>query len=968
MRSLIVYKENDNEIYNVDLDDQTAIGINVNVFNPVKPDVASVNISNEFTVPKTRNNINIFDGIFDPNHNTTQYASSDYNYKCDYFVDNHRLISGIIYLKSCDADRITMFIYDKYSIISKLKQTTFGDFERLYLNTKYYDYADWPINAPGYGNLGAMAGCYPNNINPRPLSSIEEDLWKETALAYYKDLTITSNWQIIQNSLRHAFIKYQYLTYNNLCQLWNATINKLTMDVCNYYSPTQSMGDSKTYYMTGKLTHAWNTSHTKDYDISHLFWNEMFFVFGIDPENVNKASTINMYLPSDGLGNRTEFLRVTSYTIEQSGTSDTNRRFTFVPNLEFKPVEKISQTPAQTVRERIASIKKLMFKYMDIAGSGLANYFTKLRFTSKWGLTTDITDSQTIFDFLITLIQKIESYVNNPGFDTYDGATYSYRYIYDLILSITEDNINTVAGELLTILNDIKQSPGQERYATTVYDNVSVYRNIDDSLIGTTYDPSQYIANEEIITGAPSINITQATNLSELQNVWLEGYNFIGECNEVIVSGGLKTRRLTYEAYNEIMQYVRLALITVDNPMEQPFRFIPTSSSSEDSFVTDISTGLTSNIELKTQKVGDGDPKYNSGNLYVSSYNILKLISENFNVAIDIDEDFRNYFTNFSDLAIHTSSSNWWWDYVEDEKRINKTPRAKSMFDWLMMFCKIHSYIPVVDNSYYTEINGVEYTSKLYLLPYNESILQKKDGAMFDLRQKDSLKWLGCGDFTSQIYYVDYSSSEEGQSIHINEKSPLVINNESLSEDPQVLYSNGAHRMLDASFNGVDQNGDLQSLNIFKTSGSDNFQYIIINQVTSAPDLVESGISLTLDNGYQKYDVEGNGEGSGVNYGSLYVPAQKSIIQTNLPVVFLKNLIENPYPIIYEVGAYVDFETLYDIFFKNFDTTAVYYFPDLNGYYYITSIKGINGYNKKSSVTLTLYKYKDDLTKNNIIE
>ena len=57
MRSLIVYKENDNEIYNVDLDEQTAIGINVNVFNPVKPDVASVNISNEFTVPKTRNNI-----------------------------------------------------------------------------------------------------------------------------------------------------------------------------------------------------------------------------------------------------------------------------------------------------------------------------------------------------------------------------------------------------------------------------------------------------------------------------------------------------------------------------------------------------------------------------------------------------------------------------------------------------------------------------------------------------------------------------------------------------------------------------------------------------------------------------------------------------------------------------------------------------------------------------------------------
>ena len=965
MRSLIVYKENDNEIYNVDLDDQTAIGINVNVFNPVKPDVASVNISNEFTVPKTRNNVNIFDGIFNPNHNTNEYAGSDYNYKCDYFVDNHRLISGVIYLKSCDADRITMFIYDKYSVVSRLKQTTFGDFERLYLNTKYYDYSDWPINAPGYGNLGAMAGCYPNNINPRPLSSLEEDIWKETALSYYKDITIVSDWQSIKQALKKTLTKYKYFTYNNLCQLWNATINKLTMDVCNYYSPTQSNGDSKSYYTVGKLMDYWDANHSSDYDILHLFWNEMFFVFGISPTDLNQLP-INMYLPSDGLGNRTEFLRVTSYVIEQRGTGETNRRYTFVPNLEFRPVEKISKTSIQVVKGRIASIKNLLLKYMNISNLG-GMQFVHLNFATKYGISSHITDSQTIFDFLIALIQKIEGYVNDPKFDTYYGGAYSYSYIENLVDSITQDNINTVASELLTIFNSIKQSPGQERYATTVYDNVSVYRNIDDSLIGTTYDSSQYIANEDIITGAPSINITQAKNLTELE-AWATGYEFFGECTDIITSGGLRTRRLTYDAYNELMQYARLATITVDSPMEQPFRFIPTSSSSEDSFTTDISTGLTSKIELKTQKVGDGDAKYNSGNLYVSSYNILKLISENFSVAIDIDEEFRKYFTNFSDLAIHTSSSNWWWDYVEDEKKINKTPRAKSMFDWLMMFCKIHSYIPVIDNSYYAEINGVEYTSKLYLLPYNESILQKKDGSMFNLRQKDSLKWLGCGDFTSQVYYVDYSSSEEGQSIHINEKSPLIINNESLSEDAQVLYNNGAHRMLDASFNGEDQYGNSRTLDIFKTSGSDNFQYIIINQVTTSSDLVESGISLTLDNGYAKYDIEGDGEGSGIVYSSLYIPEQKSIQQTNLPVVFLKNLIENPYPIIYEVSAYVDFETLYDMFFKNFDTTSVYYFPDLNGYYYITSIKGINGYNKKSSVTLTLYKYKDDLYKNNTIE
>ena len=963
MRSLIVYKENDNEIYNVDLDDQTAIGINVNVFNPVKPDVASVNISNEFTIPKTRNNINIFDGIFNPNHNTNEYAGSDYNYKCDYFVDNHRLISGVIYLKSCDADRITMFIYDKYSVISSLKQTTFGDFERLYLNTKYYDYSDFPINAPGYGDFGAMSGCYPNNINPRPLSSIEEDLWKETALAYYKDITITSKWQSIKTALKYTLTKYKYLTYNNLCQLWNATINKLTMDVFNYYSPTQKKGDSKSYYYVEKLTPIWDSSYTSDYDIIRLLWNEMFLVFGIDPKDLNKQP-INMYLPSDGLGNRIDFLRVTSYKIIKNVGSVI--RYTFEPTLEFKTVEKISKASVSSIKERVTIIKELVFKYMEVSNFAGEN-FTKINFKTKWGLSSSITDSQDIFGFLLALIQKIEGYINNPRFDTYDGESYTYSTIENLIDSITEDNINTVASELLTIFDNIKQAPGQERYATTVYDNVSIYHNIDDSLIGTKYDASKYIANEDIITGAPSINITQASNQSEL-NAWLNGYYFIGECTELIQGGHLRTRRLTYDAYNELKQYLTLASISVDSPLTQPFRFIPTSSSSEDTFTTDISTGLTSNIELKTQKVGDGDSKYNSGNLYVSSYNILKLISENFNVAIDIDEDFRNYFTNFSDLAIHTSSSNWWWDYVEDEKRINKTPRSKSMFDWLMMFCKIHSYIPVIDNSYYAEINGVEYTSKLYLLPYNENILQKKDGSIFNLRQKDSLKWLGCGDFTSQIYYVDYSSSEEGQSIHINEKSPLVIANESLSEDPQVLYNNGAHRMLDASFIGEDQDEYQQTLDIFKTSGSDNFQYIIINQVATPFDLVESGISLTLDNGYAKYNVEGNGESLGINYTSLYIPEQKSITQTNLPVVFLKNLIENPYPIIYEVSAYVDFETLYEIFFKNFDTTAVYYFPDLNGYYYITSIKGINGYNKKSSVTLTLYKYKDDLTKKNIIE
>lgn len=967
MRSLIVYKENDNEIYNVDLDDQTAIGINVNVFNPVKPDIASVNISNEFTVPKTRNNINIFDGIFDPNHNTNEYAGSDYNYKCDYFVDNHRLISGVIYLKSCDSDRITMFIYDKYSVISSLKQTTFGEFERLYLNTEYYDYSTWPVNAPGY-LIGSMTGCYPNNLNPRPLNSLGEDIWKETALSYYKDIDTSSNLQELKNKLNITLTSYLYLTYNNLCQLWNATINKLTMDVCNYYSPTQMTDSSKTYYNISKLTDLWNSTHSSSYDIYQLVYNEMFFVLGVNPTDLN-GNTTNMYLPSDGLGNRTEFLRVTSYKIKDTNPGPLSE-YTFVPNLEFKPVEKISTSFKQDVQRRISGIKNLMLKYIKIANSGQANYFYKLNYVASYTNYHTITDEETIFDFLVNLLTTIESYVNDTRFDTEDGDTVSYSYIYSLINSITEDNINTVANELTTIFDSIKQPKGQEMYATKVYDNVSIYSNINDSIIGTTYDATKYTADADIITGAPSINITQASNQSEL-NIWKSGFNFISTCNSLILNGGLKTRRLTYDAYNELMQYVKRASISVDNPISQPFRFIPTSSSSEDSFTTDISTGLTSNIELKTQKVGTGDAKYNSGNLYVSSYNILKLISEHFSVAIDIDDDFRNYFTNFSDLAIHTSSTSWWWDYVDDENRINKTPRAKSMFDWLMMFCKIHSYIPVVDNSYYAEINGVEYTSKLYLLPYNDINLDHKDGDMFNLRQKDSLKWLGCGDFTSQKYYVDYSSSEEGQSIHINEKSPLVINNESLSEEPQVLYTNGAHRMLDASFNGEDQSVspvELRTLDIFKTSGSDNFQYIKIDQVSAAADLVNSGISLTLDNGYAKYDIEGDGEDPTKEYSSLYVPQQKAIMQTQLPVTFLKNLVENPYPIIYEVSAYVDFETLYDMFFKNFDKTSVYYFPDLNGYYYITSVKGINGYNKKSSVTLTLYKYKDDLTKNNTIE
>ena len=257
------------------------------------------------------------------------------------------------------------------------------------------------------------------------------------------------------------------------------------------------------------------------------------------------------------------------------------------------------------------------------------------------------------------------------------------------------------------------------------------------------------------------------------------------------------------------------------------------------------------------------------------------------------------------------------------------------------MFCKVHSYVPVV------------LENRIYLRPYSSNIadIKRNVSNIFNYKKVDTTKWLACGDLQTQTYYVDFSSAENGADIHINRKSPIYIQNESLSDTPEVLYTNGAHRVL------VSNVENANSYTTFKSSGSENFLYAHVNLVPTSDMLSNTGIrenNIVFGNDVTLSALSDDS----VNMNTLFRPGNVTDYynQTNLDIDFLNNLI-SPYPTIYEIEVYMTFDEIFDIVMASLTDTNLYYIKDLNGYYYITKIGNINGYDRKSPVTFTLYKY-----------
>jgi hypothetical protein len=108
----------------VDIDEQTAIGIDVQAFDIRTPSATKINVSNNFTIPKTVNNLKLvgFAG--------QAYEMNNAVYEpiyVNYWIDNEHLIKDGK-LKVEVSNRIECFIYSKSDIWDDLKKYAYADF------------------------------------------------------------------------------------------------------------------------------------------------------------------------------------------------------------------------------------------------------------------------------------------------------------------------------------------------------------------------------------------------------------------------------------------------------------------------------------------------------------------------------------------------------------------------------------------------------------------------------------------------------------------------------------------------------------------------------------------------------------------------------------------------------------------------------------------------------------------------
>lgn len=133
MRFLRVYTS---DWINLDIDEQTAIGIDIVSFDVKEPENRKFSYSNEFNIPITNINKSVFDLVGDEqavHFLQGEIQSNLYkSLRCEYYVDNSLIISGTCYISEV-SDRISLFLKPDMSIFDTLKSISWMQFEDYFM-------------------------------------------------------------------------------------------------------------------------------------------------------------------------------------------------------------------------------------------------------------------------------------------------------------------------------------------------------------------------------------------------------------------------------------------------------------------------------------------------------------------------------------------------------------------------------------------------------------------------------------------------------------------------------------------------------------------------------------------------------------------------------------------------------------------------------------------------------------------
>jgi hypothetical protein len=166
----------------VDIDDKTAIGIDLQTYDVKSPAKAKINISNTFSVPKTINNLSIFGLPDNPQSTSTKVYEVSI---CNYWLDNEKLIDEAKIRVEEIQDRINLLVFDKKDIWETLKTVEWQDFMNdfmfwMYANKGLYDVAnpytgtfDGFIDEFAASNEGVKLSMFWGNLFNQELSELD---------------------------------------------------------------------------------------------------------------------------------------------------------------------------------------------------------------------------------------------------------------------------------------------------------------------------------------------------------------------------------------------------------------------------------------------------------------------------------------------------------------------------------------------------------------------------------------------------------------------------------------------------------------------------------------------------------------------------------------------------------------------------------------------------------------------------
>ena len=189
----------------VDIDEQTAIGIDYQSYDIKQPGKSFVKVSNSFTVPITSNNLAIFGVASDPQSTSTKIYEQSI---CNYWIDNEKIIDNSKIRVDEIGQRISLFIFDKADIWDNLKSILWPDFLDEFI-VWMQTYKGLPsASNPFTGAYSTFIADYANNTEGIVLPMFYGNLFNQTDSTY---------WGSIENTYKiFLYIEYEPIPGNRL--------------------------------------------------------------------------------------------------------------------------------------------------------------------------------------------------------------------------------------------------------------------------------------------------------------------------------------------------------------------------------------------------------------------------------------------------------------------------------------------------------------------------------------------------------------------------------------------------------------------------------------------------------------------------------------------------------------------------------------------------------------------------------